>query len=216
MKLNSIMEKLLQKNYPDDILLTLIVGASGSGKSSLEQALIDKGYWSVRSYTTRPKRDRFDNGHIFVSKEEFDALSNKVAYTEFDGYEYCATKEQVDKADIYIIDPSGVEKLKELYQTDREIAIVYLDTREEICKNRMKARGDSDEQIAQRLENDKSIFKIENVNPDAVIDGNAQLKSVVNTFEEVHKTLLFNAKLNKLETEEVAECRFISQDPRLP
>lgn len=215
MELNPIIKKLAEKNYSNKVLLTLIVGGSGGGKSTLERVLNERGYKSVISFTTRPKRNEEDTGHIFVSKENFDKLPNKVAYTLFDGNEYCATKEQVDEADIYIIDPDGVDTLRELYKTDREIVVVYLCTREELRRARMLARGDSEEQVEQRLANDNEIFTVENIRPDVILNGNTNISSVVEQFEEVYGTLLLNAKLNKLDREE-GICRSTLLDPRLP
>lgn len=215
MKVNPILEKLLDKNYQNDIMLTLLVGASGSGKSTLEGFLEDGGFTTVKSYTTRPQRDRYDYGHIFVSKEEFDKLENKVAYTKFDGYEYCATREQVDKALVYIIDPDGIANLKKLYNTDREIVVIYLDVKSKLRENRMRARGDSEEKVKARLDNDEKVFDIEKIKPDAIINGNGDMTGTLEQFINMYEMLLLNTKLNKLEKEE-GICPFVSQDPRLP
>ena len=60
----------------------LIVGRSGSGKTTIAEELERKyGLKSIQSYTTRPKRSDNETGHIFVSDEEFDKLTDMVAYT---------------------------------------------------------------------------------------------------------------------------------------
>lgn len=80
----------------------------------------------LQSYTTRPKRTSNETGHTFVSDEEFNNLENICAYGEFGGYKYCATKEQVDNSDIYVIDAQGVEYFKKYYHGKRKPIVVYI------------------------------------------------------------------------------------------
>ena len=62
----------------------LIVGASGSGKTTIVEQLEQRyGLTSIQSYTTRAARYVGEKGHIFVSDEEFDKLTDLIAYTEF-------------------------------------------------------------------------------------------------------------------------------------
>ena len=88
------------------------------------------GLTRVRSYTTRPSREtRVDEqSHIFVTDEEFDKLSDFVAYTTFDRYRYAATAQQVEEADLYIIDPYGVDSLLENYNGDREFVVIRIES----------------------------------------------------------------------------------------
>lgn len=95
----------------------LIVGQSGSGKTTIVNCLEEKyGLKSIQSYTTRPKRSDDETGHIFISDEEYDKLTNIVANTEFCGYRYCVQAEQIDNNDLYVIDSVGVKTLKVLYK----------------------------------------------------------------------------------------------------
>ena len=49
----------------------LIVGQSGSGKTTIMTTLEEKyELKSIQSYTTRPKRSDGETGHIFISDEE--------------------------------------------------------------------------------------------------------------------------------------------------
>lgn len=80
----------------------------------------------LQSYTTRPKRTPNETGHTFVSDDEFNNLENICAYGEFGGYKYCATKEQVDNSDIYVIDAQGVEYFKKYYRGKRNPIVVYI------------------------------------------------------------------------------------------
>lgn len=138
--------------------LFLFCGKSGSGKTTIADILENKfGYEQLKSYTTRPPRYENESGHTFITEEEFDKLKNIVAYTEYNGYRYCATKEQIDEVSIYVIDIPGVETLLEKYDTDRPIEIIYFDTTVKTRIERMVDRGDSDTAIVGRLHNDESF-----------------------------------------------------------
>lgn len=107
----------------------LIVGRSGSGKTAIVEYIQNnfKQMTSIESYTTRPKRNFYETGHIFVTDEEFDKLTHLVGYTEFNGYRYAATEQQVEENDFYVIDPAGVEFFLNAYRGDKSVHIVVID-----------------------------------------------------------------------------------------
>lgn len=185
----------------DPNILILIVGKSGSGKSTFQQELVNR--WELRdvqSYTTRPKRSDNETGHIFVTKEEFDALENKVSYTEFNGYEYCATKEQLDESNVYIIDPKGIESLKQNYD-GKFLFIVYLDADENTCRGRMRLRGDDREKVEERIKHDREAFR--NVAYDCILDAGCimptMLESFINTYDYARLNIALCLLEDKLE-----------------
>ena len=137
----------------------LLVGASGSGKSTVADHLHNEcGYDVLQSYTTRPRRTVDETGHIFVTEEEYEAIPNKVATTYFDGHYYCATQEQVDNNDIYIIDPHGVDEVLSTYKGNKKLIVFYIDVSIEERLNRMRMRGDSEDSCWQRLRHDEAVF----------------------------------------------------------
>lgn len=136
--------------------LYCFIGKSASGKTSVANELEVYGFTQLWSYTTRPKRYEFETGHTFITEEEFDKLENIIAYTEYNGNKYCCTKEQIDAADIYVIDPAGVETLLKNYHADRNIVIFYFDTSVRTRIERMLNRGDPDVAIVSRLYNDEA------------------------------------------------------------
>lgn len=152
--------------------IILLVGESGSGKTTIADLLEEMyGYKVLKSYTTRLPRLN-DTSHVFITDEEFDNLKDIVAYTEYNGYRYCATADQVDHSDIYVIDPDGIEKLKEIYHGKKKLVDVYIRVPEEIRASRMKKRGDSDAQIASRLDYDKKAFA--DYYPTFIVDNNQE------------------------------------------
>jgi guanylate kinase len=137
--------------------LYLFVSPSGSGKTTIVDELeCNHKYKSLQSYTTRPARYENEYGHIFITDDEFDKLENIVAYTEYNGFRYCATEELLNECDLYVVDCDGVETLLEKYNnTERQIYIFYFDTTVATRIDRMVDRGDSDMAIISRLSNDE-------------------------------------------------------------
>lgn len=125
----------------------LVIGASGSGKTTITERLETKyGLKSIQSYTTRPSRYDGETGHTFVSNDEFDELTDMVAYTEFAGNRYCATAEQVENNDLYVIDPNGIDYFMKSYKGKKIPKIIYIDsdlnTRYERMVKRAEEKGD--------------------------------------------------------------------------
>lgn len=137
----------------------LIVGPSGSGKTTLAEALErDYGLKSVCSYTTRPKRYPTEEGHFFVSNDQFNDLGELCAYTEYNGFRYGVTSDIIDQSDIYVIDPPGVCYMKEHYKGSKHIVTIGLEISETVRALRMMKRGDTIPDILRRIEIDADWF----------------------------------------------------------
>lgn len=93
--------------------LITITGPSGAGKDTVALMLSDLGgYKVICSYTTRPKREGEIEGveHHFV--EKCDVPHDKMlAYTQYGGYEYWTTIDQVTDKAIYVIDEDSLKAL---------------------------------------------------------------------------------------------------------
>ena len=137
----------------------LIIGPSGSGKTTLTEALAhEHGLMTVWSYTTRPPRFEGEEGHIFVSDEEFDKLGEMCAYTEYNGYRYGVTSEIIDQSNLYVIDPPGVQYMFEHYHGKKGIVTIFLDIDAHYRGTRMLKRGDSWNKMEERLKLDAEWF----------------------------------------------------------
>lgn len=170
----------------------LFVAPSGSGKTAVVESLEKRyGLKAIQSYTTRPPRYDGESGHTFVSDKEFDKLNDVCAFTEFCGHRYCATAEQVNTHDLYVIDPKGVEYFKEHYNGSKLIKVVYIYSKVEVRYERMRQRliekGETPETATKeallRIANDGHEFYnyIHNTKPkDFVVQNNFE-----NTIDEV-------------------------------
>lgn len=97
--------------------LITITGPSGAGKDTVARMLSDLGgYKVICSYTTRPKRECEIDGveHHFVEKCDVPH-DNMLAYTQYGGYEYWTTIDQVTDKAIYVIDEDGLITLCEKF-----------------------------------------------------------------------------------------------------
>ena len=140
--------------------LYCILGKSGVGKTTAVDRLEKEyGYKVLKSYTTRSPRHKDDTDHTFISLKEYADMPNKVATCEFHGNFYCATSEQVDESDLYVIDCAGIKELKERYSGDKKIVVIQITATMEECLERMIKRGDSEDVVWDRLKHDYVAFK---------------------------------------------------------
>lgn len=146
--------------------IVLLVGMSGTGKTTIAE-YCENAYKlkSLQSYTTRPRRTPDEKGHTFITKEEYSRLTDKVAEVEYNGNFYCATAEQVDNSDIYVIDPKGLQTFMQNYHGQRKPIVVYIVSHSDAHKafslryERMRNRGDSARQAADRTALDNHEFR---------------------------------------------------------
>ena len=170
--------------------LILLAGARGAGKTTIAEKLCEKhGFSILPTYTTRRKRSENEQGHIFLTNEEFDKIpeDKRLAYTEHYGDRYCTTEEQLKNYNIFIIDLPGVRYFKREYKGQKPIYTIYLDISAEEQKRRLEERGETPENIIKYLKRDEEIRKddqmkitagliIENINMEGTI---AQIESYI-------------------------------------
>ena len=165
----------------------LVVGPSGSGKTTLVGMLEQScGLTVIESYTTRKPRYSGEKGHIFVSDEEFDQLTDLVGYTEYNNHRYAATAKQVENNDIYVIDPAGVAYFKEHYHGSKQVRVIGIWATEPARKKRMFLRGDPEEAIERRLEGDRAYFNTD------ICDVVFYNKSLQETYQAVSQYIFWN------------------------
>ena len=158
---NKIVKEEAVKNVskkPKELIL--LCGKSGSGKDYLIKAL---GLSQVISHTERPMRKNEVNGvdKWFHEEGTYDSIKSMfkiIAHTKRGYCNYWTTKEDLKDKDVYIIDPPGIKYLKENVK-DINFRVVYLDCPEPQRIINMKERGDSLEEIEERIEIENEDFK---------------------------------------------------------
>lgn len=177
--------------------MILLIGASASGKTEISKSL-RKFFGIVKAitHTTRAPRNGEIDGvdYYFVSEEDFLQLEKKsffVETTSYNGNHYGCSKGEIADDKAVVVDPEGLKSFLKLQ--DKSIVTFYLEASEETRIERMRKRGDSEENIAKRIENDKVAFSNEKVKDvDFVINtDNQTLKDLT---DEVYKDYLSKLK----------------------
>ena len=165
-------------------VLLCVMAESSAGKDTLVNKLCEKtGYSQLISYSTRPRRTNEGDTHIFVTESDYQEMLNAgqvAAYTEINGCKYWCTVDQLYSTDIYVIDPLGVDVLKQLNLPNLRIVSVYINVPEEIRKQRAKSRGDDMNVYRSRSLSERQQFRDmkKNMNVDYVIPNTELAKSV--------------------------------------
>lgn len=143
--------------------MILLAGPSASGKTEIAKILMkDFGIRKVVTHTTRSPRIGEKDGvdYHFVTREGFNHLLKDgqfVETTSFNGNLYGSSKKEVADDKVLIVDPIGLKTYLSLH--DPRIVSFYFDTSEQTRKERMLSRGDSEEAIESRIQNDREAFK---------------------------------------------------------
>lgn len=137
-------------------VLLCIMGKSASGKDTLANKLCERtGFKQIISYTTRERRVGEGDTHIFISNDEYQELEDSgriAAYTQIGQDRYCCTIEQLYENDVYVIDPAGIQHLRELNLPNLRLVTVFINTPDNIREERaLNKRGD-----------DKSKWRVRN------------------------------------------------------
>lgn len=145
--------------------MIVLVGASGSGKTSVAKELEKRGYSRVVTYTTRPMRDGEKDGvdYYFLSDEDFDTIKDGfVEHSTYRGWRYgcdISTKYLNNKNSVVILTPKGMRKLKKLYQLyPKDTFTVYLNVDRGSRLIKMVQRGDDIEEAYRRNLSDVGMF----------------------------------------------------------
>lgn len=142
--------------------MIILVGASASGKTEIARRLIHTyGFHKFVTHTTRPPRVN-ERNHIdyhFVSLEEFNRLeasSKFIETTNYNGYKYGTSSDEIGEQKVLIVDPSGANAFVD--KVPDKIVVFLIETPKEIRKERMLKRKDHPVDIEKRLEHDDLIF----------------------------------------------------------
>ena len=150
-------------------MLIGLCGKSGTGKSTIANALINRGYNKVVTDTTRPPREGEQNGidYWFDTDEQFDELYDEGEFIEVTSYKvangdtwrYGTTIGQLKDAGenaVIILNPDGVKAFR---KKGIPIYIWLVETNYSTLKKRLEDRGDNKKEIMRRMQADERDFK---------------------------------------------------------
>ncbi len=153
-------------------MIIVLLGASGSGKSTIENELATHyGFEKIISYTTRKPRGGEENGkdYYFTENNTFAAMINTGILAEYDEYSqgrlYGTLKaDYADGNKVVVLTPNGLRQLKQNCHNDNIFTVLVnsnLGTRVKRYINRCgvdKFNFDDKNEIAARVERDFSMF----------------------------------------------------------
>lgn len=140
----------------------ILVGKAASGKDYLRRILLENGYSTAVSYTTRPPRPNEKEGvdYKFISEELAQEYINQdifLEYVSFNGWIYGTTKEQWNCEKVFIMTPAGLSHVKGVDRN--ESFVIYLDIKGEDRLNRLFSRKMPGDSIERRMQADEVDFK---------------------------------------------------------
>lgn len=158
-------------SVPEDILV-ILVGKTGSGKSSVEKCLIGNNYKKIITTTTRPPREGERNAkdYTFVSDEEFERYKSEGYFAETREYHTLEgvwkygsaikSYQNITGREVIVLTPEALEKVIPLLaKFNKQYYVVYLQSDENTIRERLNLRGDAEEEIERRLQADSDDFK---------------------------------------------------------
>jgi guanylate kinase len=172
------------------INIIVLIGHSASGKSTIENKLIERGYKKIVSYTTRPPRKGEIDGidYHFITEADFKAMkiSNKLAESvQYRDWHYGIAKEDCLDDRVVIVEPSGMRDLKQI--DGLNIVSFFINSPERERLIRMAKRGDEIMEIFRRIISDSGTFKNVEKEVDFVINNQDLDKAVDEIIEKIEK-----------------------------
>ena len=144
--------------------IIVFVGPSGVGKTAITNILCHKYSNFKANISCKTKKKRFNeiNGqdYFFMGENEFkEKIENNefIEHNFYNGFYYGTLKSQVEGIlrnynCILIINPSSICEVKELEFFKKHRAIIFfLNAKDKILKERLVSRGDSKEDIIERI-----------------------------------------------------------------
>lgn len=176
--------------------IIVLVGPSGSGKTTIGKALSYKGIPKLITTTTRAPREAEENGIDYYFRD-FNELDSKgfVEQTVYNENRYGLTIKEVssmlDQHNVVHVslDQQGAEAVKKAYP--KEAIIVFIPINQEEMITRMKQRGDTLEEINERIEYSQETGEL---NPPPETDLIIENKKVEDTAQKIIDEILGSQK----------------------
>lgn len=178
-------------------MVIVLMGKSCSGKDTVCNELVKKGYKKIVTYTTRPIRPGEEDGktYHYISDEEFKTKASEGFFAEWKSYlsaqglwYYGSAVEDYEtkKDSVIILTPRG---LKDVQDKFLDVKVIYLYANSKTIAARMKHRKDDPTEAARRIKADNEDFKgVENL-ADRIIYNNEGLQ-----LDDLMKTVMSRIK----------------------
>lgn len=129
-------------------MLIILLGASGSGKTTIEKKLETAGIHRLRSHTTRSKKNgEAEDAYYFVKKDEFkkaDIVESVLYKNNFFGLSRSEVKIAEKQDCVVTLDWNGAQQIKRLFPFS---ATIYLDCPLYQLEKRLPPQDDNQKQM---------------------------------------------------------------------
>lgn len=147
--------------------IIVLMGGSGTGKTTLGNFLKEQGIPEIISHTTRKKRVGEVDGetYYYVSVEEFEKI-DRIEEVTYNGNHYCISRAEIEnklkQSDVVFVitDKNGMEQVRENFPEITTVVYIYISLDE--MERRMYDRGDSEENVRSRINYAIEIKELEN------------------------------------------------------
>lgn len=167
-------------------MIIVLIGASGSGKSTIEHELATHhGFEKIISYTTREPRTGEENGkdYYFTNNETFKEMLDDKLFAEYDEYSQgrlygTLVSDYTGGNKVVVLTPNGLRQLKQNSQNNSIFTVLVnssLGTRVKRYIDRCgvdKFTFDDKNEIAARVERDFGMFLGLEKEVDLIVDNN--------------------------------------------
>lgn len=167
-------------------MLIILLGASGSGKTTIEKRLETSGIHRLRSHTTRLRKPgEAEDAYYFVKREDFKKadIAESVLYkNNFFGISRTELKFAESEDCVITLDWNGAQQIKRLFPS---AVTVYLDCPSYQLERRLPAESDrqKQEKILEQMEIDS---KCESDCDYIVLNYDNQLDEATNRVLEIY------------------------------
>lgn len=186
-------------------MIIVLLGSSGSGKSTIENELATHhGFKKIIPYTTRQPRDCEENGkdYNFIENDMFEEIKSRGLFAEYDEYSQdrqygTLVSDYINGNKVVVLTPNGLRQLKKNCTNEDFFSVLVeanLGTRIKRYVDRCgvnRFNFDDKNEISSRVERDFGMFKGMKsevdlvVNNDEETDINDLVKEIVKYAEKV-------------------------------
>lgn len=177
-------------------MIIVLLGASGSGKSTIEHELaVHHNYKKIISYTTRQPRENEKNGrdYYFIDNDTFREVMDRKLFAEYDEYSqdrlYGTMKsDYIDGDKVVVLTPNGLRQLKKNCPNEKFFTVLVeanLGTRIKRYIDRCgvdKFNFDDKNEICSRVDRDFGMFLGLRKEVDMIVhnDEGTDIKDIIN------------------------------------
>lgn len=142
-----------------------LVGMTATGKSEIAKELVKLGIPKIVTTTTRPNRSGEVDGvdYNFISDSKFEKMKKNHEFVETTSYntvygiwKYGTPISALRDDGVIILNPDGLKAFRDM---NINCKVFYIQASEGVVRNRLRFRGDSQEEADRRIKTDKKDFK---------------------------------------------------------